>query len=175
MIQTKPWAERRFAFDTPVWQFPLLLERLRGTPARLEDRLRDLPAETLRRRDGDTWSIQENAGHLLQVETLWFRRLEDYDAGRAELRAADMENRATKGASYNEQPLPAILAAFRASREKLLAALEALDEAGAERTAHHPRLHRPMRVIDMVYFAAEHDDYHLARISELRRKFAAGE
>ena len=36
----------------------------------------------------------------------------------------------------------------------------------------HPRLERPMRLIDMMFFHAEHDDYHLARISELRRRLA---
>jgi hypothetical protein len=29
-----------------------------------------------------------------------------------------------------------------------------------------------MRVIDLVVFAAEHDDHHLARITELLRRFA---
>ena len=33
--------------------------------------------------------------------------------------------------------------------------------------AWHPRLDRPMRVIDLAIFAAEHDDHHLARITEL--------
>ena len=30
-----------------------------------------------------------------------------------------------------------------------------------------------MRVTDMLYFQAEHDDYHLARISELIRLFSS--
>ncbi len=37
------------------------------------------------------------------------------------------------------------------------------------RSAHHPRLNRPMRILDLMVFAAEHDDHHLARISELLR------
>jgi len=39
------------------------------------------------------------------------------------------------------------------------------------RTALHPRLNIPMRLVDMIFFQAEHDDYHLARISELARLF----
>jgi hypothetical protein len=35
----------------------------------------------------------------------------------------------------------------------------------------HPRLNQPMRVVDLLFFVAEHDDYHLARISELIREF----
>lgn len=39
-------------------------------------------------------------------------------------------------------------------------------------TAIHPRLHVTMRLVDMLLFQAEHDDYHLTRISELIRLFA---
>ena len=45
-------------------------------------------------------------------------------------------------------------------------------EAAVDRAAHHPRLDKPMRLIDMVFFAAEHDDQHLASITELRRLFS---
>jgi hypothetical protein len=37
-------------------------------------------------------------------------------------------------------------------------------------TSLHPRLKVPMNVIDLAYFVAEHDDYHLVRISELLGK-----
>jgi hypothetical protein len=36
------------------------------------------------------------------------------------------------------------------------------------RTAWHGRLQEPMRLVDHVFFFAEHDDHHLARIWELR-------
>jgi uncharacterized damage-inducible protein DinB len=167
-----PWIDRRFKFDTPVTLFPALLERLRGTPARAEERVRGIAPATLTRRDGETWSIQENLGHLLAVEALWRGRLDDFDARLAALRPADMENRRTKAADYNQQDLGEILADFRASRLRLVDRLGQLDERGVERAAHHPRLNQPMRVLDMVVFAAEHDDHHLARISELLRAFA---
>ncbi|MFH1144962.1 MAG: DinB family protein [Candidatus Eisenbacteria bacterium] len=169
-----PWIERRFAFDTPVSLFPPLLERLRGTPARIEERVRDLPPEMLRRREADTWSIQENAGHLLEVERLWHGRLDDYEAGCQVLRAADMENRRTRDADYTRRAMEEILVAFRDSRMRLVARLETLDAAAVERTATHPRLNRPMRIVDLVLFAAEHDDHHLTRMTELVRAFARG-
>jgi uncharacterized damage-inducible protein DinB len=170
-MKKMPWIDRRFKFDTPVTLFPALLERLRGTPARAEDRIRGLTPATLQRRGGETWSIQENLGHLLVLEALWHGRLDDYDAGVTVLRAADMENRQTKTADYNQQDLAEILAGFRASRLRLVERLSRLDAQGVERTAQHPRLDQPMRVVDMVVFAAEHDDHHLARISELLRTF----
>jgi uncharacterized damage-inducible protein DinB len=173
-MKRMPWVDRRFAFDAPAPIFPSLLERLRGTPARVEERVRGLAPETLRRRDGEAWSIQEILGHLVQVETLWHGRLDDYESGREVLRAADMEKRRTFDADYNNRDVEEILANFRGSRMRLVERLAELDEAGVERTARHPRLDVPMRVIDMVVFAAEHDDHHLARITELIRAFEQG-
>ena len=56
-----PWIDRKFSFDFPVSKFPDLIERWRGTPARLEDRVAGLSRDVLIRRTGDGWSIQENA------------------------------------------------------------------------------------------------------------------
>jgi len=38
-----------------------------------------------------------------------------------------------------------------------------------ERSAFHPRLKKPMRIIDLAFFVAEHDDYHLAKITAAKR------
>jgi uncharacterized damage-inducible protein DinB len=166
-----PWIERRFAFDLPVSLFPNLLERLRGTPARVEERIRGLSGEVLTNRMGDSWSIQENIGHLIEVEALWHGRLEDFALGLDTLRAADMENRRTYAANYNSRSIEEVLDRLRASRMKLVESLEKLDDTAIQRPATHPRLNQSMRVLDMMFFAAEHDDHHLARISELMRAF----
>ena len=39
MPQKLLWIERRFTFDLPISMFPNVLERLRGTPARVADRI----------------------------------------------------------------------------------------------------------------------------------------
>lgn len=172
MTSKTPWIERRFSFDTPVSMFPNVLERLRGTPARVEDLVLNLRPEILRRREGESWSIQENVGHLVEVEALWLGRLDDFEAGLETLRPADMQNRRTFAAGYNERDLTGILRRFREVRNLLVQRLELLDETAIERPAHHPRLDQPMRVLDMMVFAAEHDDHHLVRITELMRRSA---
>ena len=58
-------------------------------------------------------------------------------------------------------------------RGKFVARLEGLSEADWSRSALHPRLQQPMRMVDLVFFTAEHDDYHVARISELIRLYAS--
>jgi uncharacterized damage-inducible protein DinB len=166
-MKKTPWIERQFAPETPPSMFPVVLERLRGTPARLEDRFRGVPGDILTRQTDGKWSIQENAGHLLQLEPLWLGRLDDFVSGAGVLRAADMSNTATHEARYNERPVASILSEFRALRGESVTRLERLDDAVLLHVAEHPRLRRPMRVIDMMAFVAEHDDHHLARISEI--------
>jgi uncharacterized damage-inducible protein DinB len=169
MMKSTPWIERSFPLDAPRTLIPGTLERLRGTPARAEDRLAPLPPDLLTRRPegSGAWSIQEHAGHLLKLEPLWDGRLDDFAAGLDALRPADMTNRATYEAAFNAVPLEQILAEFRAARSKFVARVENLDAAGHERVALHPRLQKPMRVIDLMLFIAEHDDHHLAKISGL--------
>ncbi|MGH9603727.1 MAG: DinB family protein [Terriglobales bacterium] len=171
-MEVKRWVERSFRFDVPVELFPEVLERVRGTAARIEEKLRQLPKEWLTRRDGEKWSIQEHVGHLLDLDALHLGRLDDYLAGAQTLRPADITNRATTDANYNQRDLTVVLSDFRDARAHFVERLEAWDPARLEQSAIHPRLKQPMRLLDMVYFVAEHDDHHLAKMSELAKKFA---
>lgn len=165
------WTDRSFQFTFPVEVYPEMIERLRGTPARLEDRVESIAPDILTKRDGERWSIQENAGHLLDLESLVTQRLDEYLAGAKALHAADMSNRKTYEADHNQLAMAAILTEFRAHRTRLVNRLDGLDPQAFAAVAHHPRLNLPMRLVDMIFFQAEHDDYHLARISELIRLF----
>jgi hypothetical protein len=115
--------------------------------------------------------MQENAGHLLDLESLVRQRLDEYLAGAKELHAADMTNRKTYEAQHNDQDVVTILTAFRKQRLELVGRLDGLAPEMFARAAHHPRLNVSMRLVDMIFFQAEHDDFHLTRISELRRLF----
>ena len=172
MSELLKWGDREFQFTFPVEVYPEMIERLRGTPARLEDRLSDVDPQLVTRRNGERWSMQENAGHLLDLETLVSKRLDEYLASAASLHAADMSNRKTYEANHNRVSIEDILASFRRERTALVERLEDLPAHTFARVAHHPRLNVPMRLVDMLFFQAEHDDYHLARISELIRIFS---
>ena len=169
MNQRIVWFERIFKLDLPLAMYSNVVERVRGTPARLEDRLSAMPREILTRRDGDNWSMQEQAGHLLDLGALDLGRLDDYADGLPTLRPADLGNRKTHEADHNANSVENILAEFRRERSEFVRRLEEFDAEFIARTALHPRLQLPMRVIDFAYFIAEHDDHHLARISELFR------
>jgi uncharacterized damage-inducible protein DinB len=165
MISSGKWFDRKFAFQLGVEHYPLLVERLRGTPARIEDRIAGVPAETLTRKDDDGWSIQESIGHLMLLESMWYGRVEDLMNGLDELRPVDLTNRRTEDAGFNKQSIDEIARSFRTERMKLVALLESLNEEQVLTSALHPRLQQPMRTLDLVYFIAEHDDHHMATIT----------
>ena len=164
------WVDRNWEFSLPTTMHPFVLERLRGTPARVEEKVRTLPRGILVRRDGDRWSIQEHIGHLLDLDALHAGRLDDYLAAARVLREADMSNRKTWDANHNARPVEDLLRAFREERAAFVARLDAWPATGWAMKAEHPRLKLPMRLIDMAYFVAEHDDHHLAWMTELARR-----
>jgi uncharacterized damage-inducible protein DinB len=165
--QVQLWFERKFEFSFPAELYPNLCARLQGTPARLEEVLRGRSHEILIDKPEGKWSAQEHAGHLLDLEPLWLARVGDYVAGSVQLTVADLTNRGTEEANHNARPPEHILAGFRAARAKLLARADELDASLFTRAIPHPRLKTPMRLVDHLYFVAEHDDHHLARIWEL--------
>ncbi|HEY2969433.1 MAG TPA: DinB family protein [Casimicrobiaceae bacterium] len=166
-MKQEKWFERTFDLTVPIARFPSILERLRGTPARLEERTASLSPAVLTQRHDNRWSVQENVGHLLDLEPLWFRRTEQLFAGDKELVAADLTNRRTHEAHHNDRNLTDLLRDFRTARTQLVCRLAQADDGVLGRSAIHPRLRTPMRLVDVALFIAEHDDHHLATIAAL--------
>ncbi len=164
------WFERKFEFSGTQNIFPSIVERLRGTPVRLRDKLSKITndADVVKKIKG-SWSIIENIGHLIDLEPLWQGRLDDILNGREELRPVDLENTKTDAANYNDKDIRVLIKAFSEVRSVTIAKLEALNEGDVYKMAIHPRLKTPMRMMDLFLFVAEHDDHHLARITEISR------
>jgi uncharacterized damage-inducible protein DinB len=159
------WLDRRFDYVPPAGEYPVIVERLRGTPSRITERVRFIPGEILTRRTRDGWSAQEQFGHLLDLETLWSLRVDEFLRGAPELSAADLSNRKTHEAGHNARSIHAIVAEFTVARQKLVARLDSASDPVV--ISFHPRLKRPMRLIDFCFFMAEHDDHHLAIATRL--------
>jgi len=167
MSKVPAWFERKFDFSFPAEQFPNICVRLRGTPARLEEMMRGVSHDVLVRKAGDKWSAQEHVGHLLDLEPLWLSRADDFLGNGDTLAVADLGNRKTHEAGHNNRPLHEILSDFRAVRSRLLDRVGAFQLSQFLRLKLHPRLKQPMRLVDHLYFVAEHDDHHLATIWEM--------
>ena len=172
MIKHIEWFEREFDFESvPLWMYPNILERLRGTPARCARMIVGVSPPARTRRDSDKWSIQENIGHLLDLESLLESRLDDFEMRKETLTAADLDNVKTHGALHNAAQMDQILEDFSRRRAAIVKRFESFKDDMVAKPALHPRLQTPMRPIDLAFFFAEHDDHHLAQMSILIRKF----
>ena len=169
MIASIPWFQRQFNFDFPVGLFPVIFSRLEGTIFRLSAILSNADEEYCSH-NNEGWSVKEHVGHLYDLEELWWKRLRDYQQNKAVLTAADLANQKTNEAGHNEKTLEQLLKQFTVERQKILETIYGFEAELLSRTAVHPRLNQPMRLIDALYFVAEHDDHHIAVISGLLRK-----
>ncbi|MDN5203747.1 DinB family protein [Fulvivirgaceae bacterium BMA10] len=161
------WFKRKFNFDILQGTFPSILERLEGTPLRLSNKMVHIPSEKLEVQWNNSWSIKENIGHLIDLEPLWYGRVVDITENKETLREADLENKKTHDANHNTTRLPTLLNAFAQQRKQFVELLKANRDHAESLSALHPRILQPMRIIDLAFFVAEHDDHHLARITEI--------
>ncbi len=161
-----PWFNRQFPPIHDNGLLPGILERLEGTVARLTFKLVQLPGHPGPSGEGK-WSIHKEVGHLLDLEPLWMGRALQIIHGESQLMVADLTNRQTHEADHDQQNMVDLIARFAEERAKLVAVLRAVTEADLEKSALHPRLGTPMRLIDLAFFVAEHDDHHLAQITVL--------
>ena len=164
MITQTPWFERKFEFNFPVGLYPVIVERLRGTLLQLEGMLKDIPEEELTMKKDGKWSVKEVVGHLYDLEELWSGRINDFLDHKETLRATDLNNTKTTEANHNAKPITWLFGQFLTSRNVLIKKIENFDEVTASFTALHPRLKQPMRLIDSLFFVAEHDDHELTKI-----------
>ena len=136
MSRVAAWFERKFEFSFPVEHYPNLAARLRGTPARLEEIVRGCPCDIMVRREQGKWSAQEHAGHLVDLESLWLARVEDFVAGSSELTVADLRNQKTRDANHNARALDEILADFRSARLRLMNRVKGIDPSSLNHRKH---------------------------------------
>ncbi|MCZ6766987.1 MAG: DinB family protein [bacterium] len=173
MVDKLKWFDRVFDGSLPEGLFPMIVERLRGTPVRIDETIRLTPAKRLVEQVDGAWSIQENLGHLIDLEPLWSGRLEDLLANKPELRPADLTNLKTHEANHNASSIEELAHTFREIRTSLVNRFDSLTDEEVRLRAHHPRLDTPMRMIDLCFFMAEHDDFHLTRMTEIRRALSS--
>lgn len=163
------WFDRKFDFTSQQNIFPSIVERLEGTSIRLNHKVNQIADAHLRLKPGGKWSVQENIGHLIDLEPLWQERLTDILKRSEYMRPADLENTKTHAANHNEKDITALLHEFENTRQITLNHLVNLNKEEVYQYALHPRLKTPMRVMDLFLFVAEHDDHHLAQISALNK------
>jgi uncharacterized damage-inducible protein DinB len=158
------WIERKFSIIDDSGLLPDILERLVGTTLRIEALIKNRTQEVLTFKQNGKWSIQEEIGHLGDLEPLWLKRVHELINKVTVLSAADMSNQKTHTANHNLRTSIELIEDFKSQRIVLIETIRKLSDEQIEHEALHPRLKSPMKIVDLAYFVAEHDDHHLANM-----------
>jgi uncharacterized damage-inducible protein DinB len=166
-METKKWFERKFDFDFGADHYAAIYAQLKQAPDQLRAAVAGLAEDVLVHQPNGGWSIKEHTGHLSIMEPIWRTRFHDIQDKKPVLSPADLSNRATTEANFNAKGISVLLDQFLTERMTTLALLDTLNMLDGSRTSLHPRLQQPMRMIDLAYFVAEHDEHHILRIREI--------
>ncbi|HEY8511102.1 MAG TPA: DinB family protein [Cyclobacteriaceae bacterium] len=161
------WFERKFDFSFGMEQFEPLMARLRNGPAAFASVVETIPADVLETKPDGKWSIKEHIGHIFVLEPLWQIRFDDIRNNKPVMTPADLNNRATDEGGFNAVHIDELLERLRQERSRTIALLSSLGGNDFNGVSLHPRLQKEMRVIDLMYFVAEHDDHHLNAIQNI--------
>ena len=168
-MNRQKWFDKKFQFELSQDNFDSILNRLSKNPENISQLVSALSKEILTKRIDNHWSIQENAGHLIDLEELHDGRIDDFINGKEMLRSADLENRKTEEAKHNDKNISEMLTQLKTVRENFVKRLKNLDSKILSRNSLRPRINQPMRPIDMAQFIQEHDEHHIETIKELMR------
>ena len=158
------WFDRKFDFNFGMERYDPLYERLLSAPVRYKQEVVGLPEKILQLNPDGKWSVKENIGHVLLLEPLWYTRFNEIKGGNPEMSPADLNNTATDESSFNSVATQTLVENFATVRNKTINFLKGLEQEEFALHSVHPRLKKPMRIIDMMHFVAEHDDHHLHTI-----------
>jgi hypothetical protein len=167
MVKQIKWLDRKFEFSHPPGMMPVLLDRMLGTLDRIKSMIDNKPDGILSKKTGGNWSVKEHIGHLTDLEALHESRLDEILNGKETLTPADMSNKKTNEAGHNTRNSEELFNEFKKVRESFVSRLNQLNEDEVVRSALHPRLNKQMRINDIAFFTAEHDDQHLTIIRNI--------
>ncbi len=157
-----PWFERNLKFGYAPEMLPFFIERLRGTIVRLEHKVNNINDEILSIKINGKWSIKENIGHLVEVDVIANKRIDEITSNVEVMSPAVFEPK-----DYNPWPIEKVLDFFRENRLSNLTKYEMLSEEQLKKSSLHPRLKVKMTPVDLAWFDAEHDDHHIVKINEI--------
>ena len=156
-----PWFERHLEFGKPKEMLPYFLDRLEGTIARIEYKVKGVSEEILSALHNGKWSVKQNIGHLAEVDEINNRRIDEMLAGVSPMSPAVFEPKL----NYHEMPVAEVIQYFAKTRRGNLRKYTALSPDQLAKASIHPRLKTLMTPVDLAWFDAEHDDHHLVKIS----------
>jgi uncharacterized damage-inducible protein DinB len=171
-MRISKWFERKFDLSFDVEQYSTIYQRLQQAPDMLATLIHNKPEDILTHQPDDKWSVKKHTGHLALLEPLWRTRIQDILEKKPTLTATDLENKATSEAGFNNSTIDKLIWKFSKERKETLTLLDSINVKDQHGTSLHPRMQQPMRIIDIMYLTAEHDDHHLGVIEEIIKELS---
>ncbi|NGM65134.1 GNAT family N-acetyltransferase [Sphingobacterium sp. SGR-19] len=171
LLEAQPfikWFDKTFDFNFDAEQFSDLLECLEENSSRVPELINGIPDLQLNTKRIGKWSIKEHIGHLLILEPLWQRRFSEIKENKIGMSPADLNNRATDEAVFNQYGIEKIITDFQQQRKHTIRLLKSFSKEDLHNSLYHPRLNQPMRIVDLMYFVGEHDEHHCNVILKIR-------
>ena len=162
-MQKISWLDRQLTFGLPVGMLPFYLERMDGTYARLQVKVKGIDESVLSNKLDGKWSVKQNIGHLAEVDEISLIRIEEMLNGISPMTSAVFDNKQ----DFNAQSIEDVLKYFLKSRQQSQKRFRSLNEVELTKSSVHPRFKLLMTPVDLAWFQAEHDDHHLVRIHEI--------
>lgn len=158
------WSERKLPFGKGLDEWPYLLERLRGMPARSAQLLKGVPVECLLLQQEGRWSAIGHLAHMLFLDQRFHGRVDDYERREPALCriSLDEQDEGIRLAGFR-QPGD-LLEELRIMRLSLVKRLSDMNETALRHRATHPCMGATMSPVDMAVWITEHDDHHLLSI-----------
>ena len=144
----------------------MLLERVRGTSARIAAMFARQPVENLHLQVVGKWSVLEHVGHLITLQDRFEGRATDFEQRRSSLCDINLADQQAILQGHRLRSVGDVLEEFRLKRLAFASRVQRFHQSVLEHVAYHPCQNVRMRPVDMLLWIAEHDDHHLASIRQ---------
>lgn len=162
-----PWFSKTFDFGKSETSFSPLRDQLVQFPEKLNGLLKPVPIDIHGLSTDGKWSVKENIGHLLVMEEVWLKRMQQLASGASEMYVADLTNAATSNGMFNTYATETLLGEFREARNYTIQFLSGTNVENFRHQLLHPRLQQFMNLYDLMHFVVLHDEHHLQTIRSL--------
>lgn len=158
------WSERKLPFGKGLDEWPYLLERLRGMPARSAQLLKCVPVEGLVLQREGRWSAMGHLAHMLFLDQRFHGRIDDFERREPALCRISLhdQDEGIRLAGFR-QPGD-LLEELRIRRLSLVRRLADMNEATLRHRAAHPCMGVALSPVDLAVWITEHDDHHLLSV-----------
>lgn len=167
MAKQEKWINKTFTFNKTIDDFNTLTLSLHQNAIFIKQVTENMDKKLLDKVLDGKWSIKENIGHLIDLEELHEKRLDEFVADKKLLTPADMSNLKTKKAKHNNKSITELTDKFIESRKQFLHKVKEAPQETLTRKAFHGRLNKDMRLLDMLSFMNEHDLHHIQSIKNI--------